>query len=104
MKKIMIRRLGVASVAKYVGIAQAILGAVYGFFAMFGGIAAVIVTEDLSVLSKIIASVGVVILAIGILPFIMFLVGWLYGAVFAFIANFILHTSSGIELDYEDAK
>lgn len=104
MKKLMIRRLGVASVAKYVGVAQAILGAVYGFFAMFGGLAAVLVNDQLDTFSKIFGSIGVVVLAIGVLPLLMFVIGWLYGAVFAFIANFILHTSEGIEIDYEEAK
>lgn len=104
MKKIMIRRLGVASVAKYVGIAQALLGFVYGFFAMLTGLALVISSDSYDVLTKVFGSIGVVLAALVVLPGFLFLVGWVYGAVFSLIANLILHTSQGIEVDFEEAK
>lgn len=100
----MIRRLGVASVAKYVGLAQALLGFVYGFFAMLTGLAYVISADSYGVLEKIFGSVGVVLAALVVLPGFLFLVGWLYGAVFALIANLILQTSQGIEIDFEETK
>lgn len=104
MEKIMIRRLGVASVAKYVGVAHAILGVIYGFIAMFGGLAVVVEQDQLDVFSKIFASIGAVLIALLIIPGVLFLVGWLYGAVFALIANLILSTSEGIEVDFEKKK
>lgn len=97
----MIRRLGVASVAKYVGVAHAILGVIYGFIAMFGGLAVVVEQDQLDVFSKIFASIGAVLIALLVIPGVLFLVGWLYGAVFALIANLILNTSEGIEVDFE---
>lgn len=101
MDKITIRRFGVSSVAKYVGVAHAILGVVYGVLALFAGIIAVAEYDDISRWQKVLAGVGVGVGALVVIPVVAFIVGWLYGAVFTLIVNFILQTSQGIELDVE---
>ena len=104
MRKILIRRLGVASIAKFTGAAYAIIGAVIGFLAMFGGVASVLVNESWDAFTKVFASLGVVVVSLIVVPLLSFLWGWLYGAVLALIANLFLQTARGIELDVEDGK
>lgn len=104
MRKILIRKLGVASVARFVGAANAIWAFVAGIFLMFGGIVGALEQSDWSALTKLFASLGSVLGGLVLLPLLAFVVGWLYGAVVALIANLYLHTARGIELDVEDEK
>lgn len=104
MKKIIVQRLGVGSVAKYVGVAHAILGVLYGVVALLAGIVAIADTDDLATWQKVLGGVAAALVALVVVPAVAFLVGWLYGTVFALIANFILQTSRGIELDIEEEK
>ncbi len=104
MKKIMVRRLGVASVAKFVGVIQAIWAFIAGFFFMFGGISAVLTQNEWNATEKIASTVGVAVASLVLVPLVGFLLGWLYGAIIALIANLFLHTSNGIELDIEEVK
>lgn len=104
MRKILVRRLGVASVAKFVGTAHAIWAFIVGFLVLFGGIAAVVEQDGWNVWEKFGGSLAVVIFSVVVFPLIAFLLGWLYGAVLALVANLFLHTAKGIELDVEDEK
>lgn len=104
MKKILVRRLGVASVAKLIGVIQALWGFIAGFIAMFGGIAAVAEQDDWNLFAKIFADIAVVVFSLLVIPLIAFVIGWLYGAVFALIANLFLQTANGLELDVEEEK
>lgn len=104
MAKIIIRRLGVSSVARFVGVAQAIWGFAVGFVALFGGISAVLTQDSFTIAGKILGSVGVVLFCLVVVPLIAFLFGWLYGAILSLVANLFLHTSSGIELDVDNEK
>ena len=104
MKKILVRRLGVASVARFVGVIQSIWAFIFGFFAMFGGLSAVITNDDFGGFEKFFASVAVVVFALVVIPLVGFLIGWIYGAIISLIANLFLHTSNGIELDIEETK
>lgn len=104
MKSIIIKRIGISSFARYAGVASAILGLVYAVVTMFAGISAVLLHETMSTISKILASVGIVVGSLILIPAIMFALGWLYGAVVALIINLFLNTSKGIELDIEEEK
>jgi len=104
MKKLLVRRLGVASVARFVGVIQAIWAFIAGFFVMFGGVAAVVTNQDWNGVEKFFGSVAVVILSLLVAPLVAFLIGWLYGVIISLIANLFLHTSNGIEVDVEEVK
>ena len=104
MKKLLVRRLGVASVAKFLGVAQAIWAFIAGFFVMFGGISAVATQDDWDWATKVGATVGVVFVSLVVIPAFAFLAGWVYGAIVSLIANLFLHTAKGIEIDVEEAK
>lgn len=102
MRKILIRNIGVSSFAKLVGVAQAILALIVGTIAMFGGFVAVVEHDSWSFITKLLASVVVVVLAWVVLPILAFAFGWLYGAVVSLIANLFLQTANGLELTVED--
>jgi len=102
MRKVLIRKLGVGSIARFVGVASAIWAFIFAVFAMFGGIAATLEHDGWSFVTKILATLGVVVGSLVLIPAIAFVWGWLYGAIIALIANLFLHTASGIELDVED--
>lgn len=102
MRTILIRRLGVGSFAKFVGFANAILGLIYGILVSFGGVAAVVDQDSWNLLSKIGASIAVVLGALVLIPLVSFVAGWLYGAVVALVSNLFLRTANGIELEVED--
>ncbi|USN96966.1 MAG: hypothetical protein H6797_02120 [Candidatus Nomurabacteria bacterium] len=104
MKKIIIRRLGVGSVARFTGVAQAILGFAASFVALFGGISAVLTQQGWNIFERIFGTIGVALFSLVVIPLIAFLFGWLYGAVLSLIANLFLHTSTGIELDVDSEK
>ncbi len=104
MKKILVRKLGVGSVGRFIGVASAIWALIIGVFVMFGGIAATLEQDQWSVVSKVFGTLGVVVVSLVILPAVAFIWGWLYGAVVALIANLFLHTAKGIELDVEEEK
>ncbi len=104
MKRIVVQRLGVSSVAKYVGVAHAILGVIYGVVALLAAIVAIADTGDLATWHKVLAGIAATLVAFIVIPGVAFLIGWLYGAVFALIVNFVLQTSRGIELDVAEEK
>lgn len=104
MKSIIIKRIGVGSFAKYLGVANGILGVIYAVFAIFAAVPAIILHDDLSTLGKIGASLGATVLIVAFIPAIMFAVGWVYGALVSFVINLFLSASKGIELDIQEEK
>lgn len=102
MRSIVIKRIGVGSFAKYVGVANAILGVIYAVFAVFAAVPAIVLHEDLGTFAKIGASVGATIAIIAFIPLIAFALGWVYGAIVSFVINIFLSASRGIELDIEE--
>lgn len=103
MKRIIVRRVGVASVATLIGVINAIVAFVIAFFAMFGGLASVF-QADLNIFGQVFGSIGVVLFSLVVVPVVAFLIGWLYGAVWAVVANFFLRSADGLELDVEETK
>ncbi|MBW4061695.1 hypothetical protein HJC99_03960 [Candidatus Saccharibacteria bacterium] len=102
MKKILIRKIGVGSFAKYIGVAAALLAVVEGVFSGIAGSVAIL-SSHWNMWDKLGSTLGLWVLAIVIYPMLAFLLGWLYGAVLALVTNLFLHSANGIELDIEDA-
>lgn len=90
------------SVAKYVGVVYTILGIFYGFVALFAGLAATINNDAFNVWQSIGLSIAIVAAALLVVPLVSFALGWLHGAIVSIIVNFILQTSSGIEVDVDE--
>lgn len=103
VKTIRVNKLRVGSFAKVVGITQAVFGFIYGLLVTIG-VASEAINQD----TKVVATLGVSILTLGmsiiIFPLIGFIVGWVQGAVMALILNFVFQESNGLEINYEEVK
>lgn len=101
MKNITVKKVGVGSVGKIVGVAQATI-------AFFVGLLATVLVSagTISEGSGFVQSLGVSIVYLGlgviIYPIIAFFVGWLQGAVAALIINFVFAESDGLKLSVEE--
>ena len=104
MKSIVIKRIGVGQFAKYAGVAHAILGIVYAVFAVFAAVPAIVLHDNLSTIAIIGASVGSAVAILVFVPLLAYAIGWIYGAIVAFVLNIFLSASRGIELDIEEEK
>lgn len=104
MKKLVVRKLGVTTFGRFIGIANAIIGLVIGVFLGISGTVGVVQEDGWSFFAKLLAIVGVWLSALVLYPIVLFVVGWLYGAVVALVANVFLQASHGIEVDVEEVK
>ena len=103
MKKLTIVKLSVGSVAKTVGVLQAVFAFVVGLFASFAT-AAGLITANSSFLKNVGVSLWVFGLGVILYPIIAFFIGWLQGAIAAVILNFVVAESGGVRLHVEEEK
>lgn len=104
MKKLVVRKIGVTTFGRFIGIANAIIGLVIGVFLGISGTIGVTQEDGWSFFGKLIAIVGVWLAALVLYPIVLFALGWIYGAVVALISNVFLQASHGIEVDVEEVK
>jgi hypothetical protein len=104
MKKISINRVGVGSLAKLVGIVNAIVALAVGVVASIVATVGVIANNDFSVFGDLFAALGIALLGLVVYPLIWFAFGWLYGALIAIIWNVVLGVSGGLQIDTEEVK
>ena len=104
MQKLTVRKVGVTSLGKLVGVWQAIIGLVIGVFGT------VVTTVNLFEENTygLFTRIGVAFLvALGwlvVYPLVMFLIGWIQGAILGVIFNIVVSGSGGLSLDVEEAK
>lgn len=100
MKTLTINKVKVGSFAKVVGITQAVFGFVYGLVLTLG-VTSQAIQDDTGFVTALGLSVFTLGLAVVLLPFIGFLVGWIQGAVAALVLNFVFAESNGLELEVD---
>jgi hypothetical protein len=100
MKTLTIQKIRVGSFAKVVGITQAVFGFVYGLILSIG-VASEAITANTGFVKALGISVFVIGLAVLIVPFIAFLVGWVQGAIAAIILNLVFTESKGLDLEVD---
>lgn len=100
MKTLTINKVKVGSFAKVVGITQAVFGFVYGLVLTLG-VTSQAIKDDTGFVAALGLSVFTLGLAVVLLPFIGFLVGWIQGAVAALVLNFVFAESNGLELEVD---
>lgn len=103
MKTLTIQKVRVGSFAKVVGVTQAVFGFVYGLVLSIG-VAAGAISETTSFVSALGVSVLLIGLAVLLIPFIAFVVGWIQGAIAALILNFVFAESNGLDLEVEEKR
>lgn len=101
MKKLTITKLSVGSIAKTVGVLQAVFAFVIGLVASFAT-AAGLIKESSSFVQSVGVSLWVFGLGIIIYPFVAFFIGWIQGAVGAVILNFVFLESGGIRVHVDE--
>ena len=98
MKKVTMHRFSVGSFAKVLGFYQATIGLIVGLVVSLGS-AARIFTASSGFLQAFGVSTAVAAFAVIILPALLFVVGWIQGAVLAFFLNIIFRESKGLEIE-----
>jgi hypothetical protein len=104
MQKLVVHKVGVMSLGKLVGVWGAILGVIIGVISAVVSAVGVVASNDFSVWGNILASVGIVLGWIIVYPLVMFLLGWLQGAIMAVVFNVVVSGSGGLDLEVEEAK
>ncbi|SMP74962.1 hypothetical protein SAMN06265222_11894 [Neorhodopirellula lusitana] len=92
-----LKRLGVLSVGKLVGVVYAILGLVLGGFFSLIAVAGVAANGGDQAIGGIIGGVGAIIM----LPILYGVLGFVGGIVGAFLFNVCANVIGGIEMDFE---
>lgn len=100
MKVLTINRVRVGSLAKVVGVVQAVFGFVYGL-----GLTLAVTSDAINANTGFVRTLGVSVFVLGMavlfLPFIGFLLGWIQGAIAALVLNFVFAESKGLELEVD---
>lgn len=99
-RTVSVTKVGVGSFAKVVGIAYALIGVVLGLLATIA-VAAGAITSS----TTFVKTLGVSVLAFGwgviIYPILLFVVGWIEGAIIALVLNVVFKESKGLELELD---
>ena len=104
MKKVGITRVGVGSLAKLVGIVNAIVAFALGIVGSIVGVVSVIANNNFTLLGDIFAALDIALFALIVYPLIWFAFGWLYGALVAIIWNAVLSVGGGLEIETVEVK
>lgn len=104
MKTLTVRRVGVASFAKLFGIWAAILGLVFGVIGAITSTVGVISNNNYSVLGDIGISIAIIVGWVIVYPLVMFLIGWIQGAIVAIIFNIVVSGSGGLALTIDEEE
>lgn len=104
MKRVGITRVGVGSLAKLVGIVNAIIALILGLIGSIVSTVGVISNNNFSVFGDIFAALGIALFGLVVYPIIWFAFGWLYGALIAVIWNAVLSVSGGLEIETVEVK
>lgn len=102
MKSLTVRRVGVASFAKLFGVWAAILGLLVGVVGAITSTVGVITNNNFSVLGDIGVSIAIIVGWVVVYPLVMFLIGWIQGAIVAIIFNIVVSGSGGLDLIVEE--
>lgn len=105
MKRVVVTKISVGSLAKVFGFAWATIAFIVGVVTTVL-VAAGTITSSTSFIKALGVSVAVFGLGIIVYPIIAFFIGWLQGAVVALILNLFFAESGGLRLhveDYEEA-
>lgn len=104
MKRFLVHKVGVGSLGKLIGVWFAIVGLFVGVISAVVSTVSVFANYDYSVL----AGIGVALLiAVGwviVYPVIMFLIGWIQGAILAVIFNVVVAGSGGLSVHLEETN
>lgn len=103
MRDLFVMRLDIGSVGKLTGAWAAFFGFIYG---VIGGVTAsvsIIANNSYTVLQDILVLIAALLFGIIIIPMLLFFLGWLHGAVFALVLDFLMSRTGGLKITVEDS-
>lgn len=101
MRQLSVERVGVGSLAKVVGLTQAVMAFVVGLITSLG-VAAGSISESTTFVRTMGVSITALGLGVVIFPAIAFVVGWVQGVVAAVVLNFVFKETNGLQLEVEE--
>lgn len=104
MKEVTITEVGVGSLGKLLGAANAIIVLIIGVVSAVVSTVSIIANGNYSALENVFIALGIVLGHVLLLPLIAFAFGWLYGAIVALVWNVFLGASSGLDIKTIDKK
>ena len=104
MQRLVVHKVGVGSLGKLIGTWFAIIGVVVGVISSVVSTVSVFANNSYSFL----AGLGIAVLLVAgwvlLYPIIMFLVGWLQGAILAVVFNVVVSGSGGLSVHVEETN
>lgn len=97
-RDINVQHVGVSSIGRLIGTVNLIVGLAIGILGSIVGIVNYIAYNSNGIFADILASVGILLLGVMVYPLFLFAIGWLYGALIAFIFNVVIGVSGGVKL------
>ena len=101
-REILVKRVGVRSLGRVVGTVQGLTALVFGVFIAVGGSIVVVQENNFSFFTNVFAVIGVTLASLVLYPLLMFIVGWIYGAIVALVVNLVFGAAGGLDLQVED--
>lgn len=101
-RSIIVQKTGVSSIGRLIGTVNLIIGLAIGILGSIVAIVNYIAYNSNGILMDIFASIGILLVGVVVYPLFLFALGWLYGALVAFIFNVVIGVSGGVELTVAD--
>jgi hypothetical protein len=92
------RSIGVLSAAKIFAVVQAAVGILVGFFFLLFGVIGTAIVPGQQKLGMI----GIIVIAV-LMPVVYAVLGFVMGAIWAFVYNLVADAIGGLELEFETA-
>lgn len=104
MQKLTVRKVGVTSLGKLVGVWQAIIGLVVGVFGTVVTTVNLFEENSYGLLARIGVAFLVALVWLVVYPLVAFAIGWIQGVILGIIFNVVVSGSGGLSLEVEEAK
>lgn len=104
MQRLVVHKVGVGSLAKLIGVWFALVGLVIGVISAVVSTVSVFANYDYSVLGGIGVAILLVIGWVFVYPIVMFVIGWIQGAILAVIFNVVISGSGGLSVHVEETS
>lgn len=102
MSTINVTRVGVASIGKLFGTVNLIVALAIGIIAAVAGTVAFFNADTYTFFEGLLGAMSIVLTGLVLYPLVAFALGWLYGALVAFIFNVVVGVSGGVELTVDN--
>lgn len=104
MKELTITKINIMSIGKLVGVWYAIVGLAVGLVGSVSSAVAIVTNNNYSTLADVLIIIGVILSGIIFVPLVMFVLGWIHGAILGLIFDVISRGTGGLKIEVTDAS